>query len=67
MPDGTVRLVEARSHEFEIADPGPLPLGRIRDELAVAFTVAGDRRAKRIRRTWLDTFDWRLYRAGLTL
>jgi len=59
--------VEVRSHEFEIADPGPPPLGRIRDELAVAFTVAGDRRAKRIRRIWLDTFDWRLYRAGLTL
>ncbi|HWG64640.1 MAG TPA: CHAD domain-containing protein [Streptosporangiaceae bacterium] len=24
-------------------------------------------RQHRIRRTWLDTFDWRLYRAGLTL
>ncbi len=59
--------MEVSSHEFEIADPGPPPLGRIRDELAVAFTVAGDRRAKRIRRIWLDTFDWRLYRAGLTL
>jgi CHAD domain-containing protein len=59
--------VEDRSHEFEIADPGPEPFGRIRDELAVAFTVAGDWRAKRVRRTWLDTFDWRLYRAGLTL
>ena len=28
--------------------------------------VTGARRAT-IRRTWLDTFDWRLYRAGLTL
>jgi CHAD domain-containing protein len=31
------------------------------------FTLqAGPRRAT-LRRTWLDTFDWRLYRAGLTL
>src|ERR1700729_1220494 len=27
----------------------------------------GDGRARTVRRTWLDTFDWRLYRAGLTL
>jgi CHAD domain-containing protein len=27
----------------------------------------GSGRARTIRRTWLDTFDWRLYRAGLTL
>src|SRR5690348_7203367 len=26
-----------------------------------------DGRPCSIRRTWLDTFDWRLYRAGLTL
>jgi CHAD domain-containing protein len=26
-----------------------------------------DGRAAAVRRTWLDTFDWRLYRAGLTL
>jgi CHAD domain-containing protein len=26
-----------------------------------------DGRASTVRRTWLDTFDWRLYRAGLTL
>jgi CHAD domain-containing protein len=31
------------------------------------FSLArADRRAT-LRRTWLDTFDWRLYRAGLTL
>jgi CHAD domain-containing protein len=28
---------------------------------------SGGRPARSIRRTWLDTFDWRLYRAGLTL
>jgi CHAD domain-containing protein len=36
--------------------------------LAEAFTVAPERDgAGTHRRTWLDTFDWRLYRAGLTL
>jgi CHAD domain-containing protein len=31
------------------------------------FGWAADGRARTVRRTWLDTFDWRLYRAGLTL
>jgi CHAD domain-containing protein len=38
--------------------------------LAPAFTVAAERGAPGSgiqRRTWLDTFDWRLYRAGLVL
>ncbi len=38
--------------------------------LEQAFTVAGERGApgrRTRRRTWLDTFDWRLYRAGLVL
>ena len=38
--------------------------------LEQAFTVAGERAAPGSgtrRRTWLDTFDWRLYRAGLVL
>jgi CHAD domain-containing protein len=38
--------------------------------LEQAFTVAADRGAAgrgTRRRTWLDTFDWRLYRAGLVL
>lgn len=34
--------------------------------LAEAFTVAEDDRAE-VQRVWLDTFDWRLYRAGMTL
>jgi CHAD domain-containing protein len=32
-----------------------------------AFTVSGPTRSVSLRRLWLDTFDWRLYRAGLTL
>ena len=31
------------------------------------FAWAADGRARTLQRTWLDTFDWRLYRAGLTL
>ncbi len=36
------------------------------EALAEAFTLA-PRRAGTHHRTWLDTFDWRLYRAGLML
>jgi len=32
-----------------------------------AASWSGGGRASSLRRTWLDTFDWRLYRAGLTL
>ncbi len=31
------------------------------------FSWSGDGPVRRVRRTWLDTFDWRLYRAGLSL
>jgi CHAD domain-containing protein len=31
------------------------------------FTLVAGARLPALRRTWLDTFDWRLYRAGLTL
>jgi len=42
-------------------DPLPLPLPGSR------FSWADGDRARALRRTWLDTFDWRLYRSGLTL
>jgi CHAD domain-containing protein len=32
-----------------------------------AFVVPSAARSATLRRTWLDTFDWRLYRSGLTL
>jgi CHAD domain-containing protein len=44
------------------ADDGdalPLPGSR--------FSWADGDRTRAVRRTWLDTFDWRLYRSGLTL
>ena len=31
------------------------------------FTVAPAGQSRTVRRTWLDTFDWRLFRAGLNL
>jgi len=31
------------------------------------FSMAVGRKSSTLRRTWLDTFDWRLFRAGLTL
>jgi CHAD domain-containing protein len=43
------------------------------DDLAAALRSSGfalgdfDRNAEPLRRTWLDTFDWRLHRAGLEL
>ena len=39
------------------------------EALGTAFDVVPDRggRPAAGRRTWLDTFDWRLHRAGLTL
>ena len=49
-----------------VQDPLPVAL----DALAQAFTVVQDRGAPGSgtrRRIWLDTFDWRLYRAGLVL
>ena len=42
----------------------------VRSELSAAFTVRqepGAAGSGMHRRTWLDTFDWRLYKAGLTL
>jgi CHAD domain-containing protein len=61
--------VESRSSEFVLTESGEPSLRRVRAELAKAFAISasGSSRPVRARRTWLDTFDWRLYRAGLTL
>ncbi|HJY72306.1 MAG TPA: hypothetical protein VJ347_11040, partial [Streptosporangiaceae bacterium] len=45
-------------------------LTEVRSALSQAFTVReepGAAGSGTHRRTWLDTFDWRLYKAGLTL
>jgi CHAD domain-containing protein len=57
--------VAAGSREYLLEDPSQLT--QVLDQLATGFAVAGDGRPDRVRRTWLDTFDWRLYRAGFTL
>ena len=54
--------------------PGPLPSipGASQPPIPAlpargGFCLARADRRVTVRRTWLDTFDWRLYRAGLTL
>jgi CHAD domain-containing protein len=42
-------------------------LSGVREALSTAFAVASASPPRHVTRTWLDTFDWRLYRAGLTL
>jgi CHAD domain-containing protein len=53
--------------EFVLAD-GAGPPGA--EALCIAdprYRVSDGGRSRTVRRTWLDTFDWRLFRAGLTL
>lgn len=54
---------------FLVADGATLDelLTGIRSVLSTAFAVRRATATHTISRTWLDTFDWRLYRAGLTL
>ncbi len=55
------------SHNFAYTDgERPAPQA-VREALAPRFSVVPATRAHTLRRTWLDTFDWRLHRAGLTL
>jgi CHAD domain-containing protein len=39
----------------------------VSDGTGSTFSLTDDGPARRVRRTWLDTFDWRLYRAGMAL
>ena len=43
------------------------PSGRGASGTRTTITVAPDGRPRTLRLTWLDTFDWRLHEAGLTL
>jgi len=59
--------VSVCSHNFAYTDgERPVPAA-VREALAPRFSVVPAARARTLRRTWLDTFDWRLHRAGLTL
>jgi len=60
-------VVESFPHDFVLASEGRPPADVVRAALAPRFTVAPDGRPRTLRLTWLDTFDWRLHQAGLTL
>ena len=60
-------MVEAFSHDFVLAGDGRSPADVVRAPLAPRFKVAPAGRSRTLRLTWLDTFDWRLHQAGLTL
>ena len=53
--------------EFALDDRGMPESDDYLVALGPRFRWHGDGRARTVRRAWLDTFDWRLYRAGLTL
>jgi CHAD domain-containing protein len=59
-----------REFVADTAEGEDFSLAAVRCELSTAFTVRQEPGAAGSglrRRTWLDTFDWRLYKAGLTL
>ena len=60
-------MVESFPHDFVLASEGPPPADVVRAALAPRFTVVPEGRPRTLRLTWLDTFDWRLHHAGLTL
>lgn len=58
--------------EFVVRDEGPAagehPAGDGLPQICdPRFSIADGGRPRTLRRTWLDTFDWRLFRAGLNL
>ncbi len=58
------------STEFVLdCDPGAWPdvAGAVSEGTGSTFSLSANGPVRRVRRTWLDTFDWRLYRAGLAL
>jgi CHAD domain-containing protein len=54
-------VADGAAHDIEELTAG------VREALSTAFATAVVPGRRRLTRTWLDTFDWRLYRAGLTL
>jgi len=64
---GSGSLVNATPHDFVLPCDGKPPADVVRAALAPRFTVTAGGRARTLRLAWLDTFDWRLYHAGLTL
>jgi CHAD domain-containing protein len=59
--------VSVCSHNFAYTDGELSAPAAIREALAPRFSVVPAAKSRTLQRTWLDTFDWRLHRAGLTL
>jgi len=59
--------VGVHAHNFAYTDSERPVSQVVREALAPRFSVVPAARSRTLRRTWLDTFDWRLHRAGLTL
>ena len=60
----------AGAEDGDRGEPAPDPVADALTVLRQSFTVVEERGTPAggpLRRTWLDTFDWRLYRAGLVL
>jgi len=53
-------------HEFVAQGEVPSPFAAVVSALRSRFTIE-EGAPRTVRRTWLDTFDWRVHRAGLTL
>jgi CHAD domain-containing protein len=60
-------VVHALSQELVLGGGEPADPARALELPGQQYSCAPAGRPHTVRRTWLDTFDWRLYRAGLTL
>jgi CHAD domain-containing protein len=60
------RALPVQLREFMIEGARPAAWNGMTDVLRSRFIVAADG-SRTVRRVWLDTFDWRLHRAGRTL
>jgi CHAD domain-containing protein len=60
-------VVESFPHDFVLVSGGRPPVDVVRAALAPQFKIAPDGRPRTVRLMWLDTFDWRLHQARLTL
>jgi CHAD domain-containing protein len=61
LQNGVREFILVPAGESRLADDGLPPIGD------PSFSVATAGPSRTLRRTWLDTFDWRLFRAGLNL
>ena len=59
--------MDGPSHNFAYTDSERPVTQLVREALAPQYSAVPATRGRTLRRTWLDTFDWRLHRAGLTL